>query len=114
MVDANSKADHRAKMRTMIGARRDSGEADLAPQRGVADSRRLAASVGDSPSLNVEFSGDLEELTPSVDASIHRLAQESITKAAMTAARGRTMRDPRSESDSISARVPSMPTSRAS
>lgn len=70
-----------AEMRTMIGALRENEDVDLAPQSGVADIRRLAAEVGDSTSVNVQLSGDLGELTPSVDRAIYRLAQESITNA---------------------------------
>jgi len=70
-----------AEMRTMIGALRYGEEADLVPQRGVDDIERLAAKVGDSPRVNVELSGDLDDLTPSVDTAIYRLAQESITNA---------------------------------
>ena len=70
-----------AEMRTMIGVLRDGEEADLAPQRGVDDIQRLAANVGDSPQVNVELSGALDDLTPSVEAAIYRLAQESITNA---------------------------------
>ncbi|GMQ98140.1 MAG: histidine kinase [Acidimicrobiia bacterium] len=70
-----------AEMRTMIGALRDTEHADLAPQRGVEDIQRLAANVGTSPIVEVLLSGDLDELTASVDAAIYRLAQESITNA---------------------------------
>jgi len=70
-----------AEMRTMIGALRDDEDADLAPQRGVDDIQRLAANTGDSPPVEVRLSGDLDELTASVDAAIYRLAQESITNA---------------------------------
>jgi len=70
-----------AEMRTMIGALRDNEDADLAPQRGVDDIQRLAANIADSPSVEVRLSGDLDELTASVDAAIYRLAQESITNA---------------------------------
>lgn len=70
-----------AEMRTMVGALRQGEEADLAPQRGVADIERLARSAGDSPHVDVELSGDLDDLRPSVETAIYRLAQESITNA---------------------------------
>jgi len=70
-----------AEMRTMVGALRQGEEADLAPQRGVADIERLARSAGDSPHVDVELSGDLDHLPSSVEAAIYRLAQESITNA---------------------------------
>ncbi len=70
-----------AEMRTMVGALRQGEEPDLAPQRGVADIERLAHSVGDGPRVDVELSGDLDDLRPLVEAAIYRLAQESITNA---------------------------------
>ncbi len=70
-----------AEMRTMVGALRQGEEPNLAPQRGVADIERLAQSVEDRPRVDVELSGDLDGLPPSVEAAIYRLAQESITNA---------------------------------
>ena len=70
-----------AEMRTMVGALRRGEEADLAPQRGVTDIERLAHGAGDQPHVDVELSGDLDDLPPSVEAAIYRLAQESITNA---------------------------------
>jgi signal transduction histidine kinase len=70
-----------AEMRTMVGALRQGEEPDLAPQRGVADIERLAHSAGDRPRVEVELTGDLDNLRPSVEAAIYRLAQESITNA---------------------------------
>ena len=70
-----------AEMREMVGALRVGGEAELSPQRGVADISRLADRSGDPPQVEVELVGDLEQLRPSVDAALYRLAQESITNA---------------------------------
>ncbi|HUG84105.1 MAG TPA: histidine kinase [Euzebya sp.] len=70
-----------AEMRKMVGVLRDGDEPERAPQRGVADITRLARSVGDWPRIDVQLSGDLEDLSPSVGAAIYRLAQESITNA---------------------------------
>ena len=69
------------EMRAMVGALRDGAEADLAPQRGVADIDRLAGDGHDRPEVAVERTGDLERLRPTVDAALYRLAQESITNA---------------------------------
>jgi signal transduction histidine kinase len=69
------------EMRAMVGALRQGEEPDLAPQRGVADIERLTKSDGERPYVNVELSGDLDGLRPSVDAALYRLAQESITNA---------------------------------
>lgn len=70
-----------AEMRTMVGALRQGEEPDLAPQRGVTDIERLAHGAGDLPHVDVKLSGDLDDLPPSVEAAIYRLAQESITNA---------------------------------
>ena len=70
-----------AEMRTMVGALRQGEEPDLTPQRGVAQVEDLATSPGERPRVEVELSGDLDGLRPSVDAAIFRLAQESITNA---------------------------------
>ena len=64
-----------------VGALRERDDADLAPQRGVADIERLARSQGDEPLVEVRLSGDLEDLSPSVGAATYRIAQESITNA---------------------------------
>jgi signal transduction histidine kinase len=72
-----------AEMRTMVGALRQSDEAatSFTPQPGVADIGRLAERAGAAPRVEVAPSGDLDDLTPSVDAAVYRLAQESITNA---------------------------------
>lgn len=68
-----------AEMRRMVGVLRDEGTAALTPNPGVADLERLARSVGDR--VQVEVSGDVDDLGPAVDAAIYRIAQESITNA---------------------------------
>jgi signal transduction histidine kinase len=70
-----------AEMRDMVGALRRGTDADLAPQGGVADIGRLADGAGHRPDVQVELSGELDGLRPSVDAALYRLAQESITNA---------------------------------
>ena len=70
-----------AEMRVIVAALRVSDEPELGPQRGVADLGRLARTNGDWPRVDVELSGDLDDLRPSVGAAIYRLAQESITNA---------------------------------
>ena len=70
-----------AEMRAMVGALRQGEETDLAPQRGVADIEGLAHSLGNRPRVDVELSGDLDNLGPSVEAAIYRLTQESLTNA---------------------------------
>ncbi len=70
-----------AEMRTMVGALRQSEELDLAPQRGVADIERLAPGNGHGPSMSVVRNGDLDEIGPSLESALYRLAQESVTNA---------------------------------
>jgi len=69
-----------AEMRAMVGALRLGEEPELAPQRGVADVKILAGTVGE-PAVEVEVFGDLSGLQPAVDTALYRLAQESITNA---------------------------------
>ena len=68
------------ELRAIVGALRDGDEAELTPQRGVADIARLGGST-DGPRVDVELSGDLDGLRPMVGAAIYRIAQESITNA---------------------------------
>lgn len=70
-----------AEMRAMVGVLRNSGEVALAPQRGIADIDGLAGDDGPGPSVRVELSGKLDDLRPSVEAAVFRLAQESVTNA---------------------------------
>jgi signal transduction histidine kinase len=71
-----------AEMRGMVGVLRESGEEpELAPQRGVADIERLARGLGDRPRVEVDISGDVDDLGPPVGAAVYRIAQESITNA---------------------------------
>lgn len=70
-----------AEMRIMVSALRQGEDPDLAPQRNVADIAHLARHTGDAPRVDVELSGGLDDLRPSVGAAIYRLAQESITNA---------------------------------
>ncbi len=70
-----------AEMRTMVGGLRDGEAPAFAPQLGLADLERLARSVGDRPRVELELSGDLEDLGAPVGAAIYRIAQESITNA---------------------------------
>ncbi|HKA83630.1 MAG TPA: sensor histidine kinase [Acidimicrobiales bacterium] len=69
------------EMRTIVGALREGEQAALAPQPGVADIERLRGATGHAPHVDVTLTGDLDELPPSVDAALYRLAQESVTNA---------------------------------
>jgi signal transduction histidine kinase len=69
-----------AEMRSMVRTLRDTEPAELAPSPGIPDIRRLAqGSAG--PVVDVELTGDLDDLPPPLGAAIYRLAQESVTNA---------------------------------
>ncbi len=70
-----------AEMRRMVTVLRDHDQLELEPQRGLADIERLAAGVTAGPRVDVEFSGDLADLEPSIEAGIYRLVQEAVTNA---------------------------------
>jgi signal transduction histidine kinase len=80
------------EMRTMVGVLRRGAEPDLTPQLGIADLHDLARRVGPTPTVEVVHRGDLDDLAPSVDAAVYRLAQESITNAVRHARRARRVR----------------------
>jgi len=69
------------EMRLMVGALRDGEQAELTPLHGVADISKLAFTDGASPQVSVQLRGALDNLGPSVEAALYRLAQESITNA---------------------------------
>ncbi len=69
------------EMRLMVGALRDGEQAELAPLHGIADIKKLAFTDGGAPQVSVQLTGALDDLGPSVEAALYRLAQESITNA---------------------------------
>jgi signal transduction histidine kinase len=69
------------EMRAMVGILRDGAPPDFAPQPRVADIEQLARSVGGSPRVDVQLSGDFADLSPSVEVALYRIAQESVTNA---------------------------------
>jgi signal transduction histidine kinase len=69
------------EMRTIVGALRRGEQGDRTPQPGVADIERLVQTNGHAPRVDVTLAGDLAGLPPSVDATLYRLAQESVTNA---------------------------------
>jgi signal transduction histidine kinase len=94
-----------AEMRIMVAGLRADEAAELAPQPGVADLERLARSTGDRLLVDVDLSGDLDDLGPSVGAAIYRIAQESITNA-VRHARDATRIDVRVAADAVCVRLP--------
>ncbi|WP_448221641.1 sensor histidine kinase [Gordonia iterans] len=69
------------ELRTMVGVLRTSETADFAPRPGVADLGRLAGRAEGGPRVDVELAGDLDDLSPAVEAALYRLSQESVTNA---------------------------------
>ena len=69
------------ELRTMVGVLRASEGADLAPRPGVADIGRLAGQAEGGPQVDVDLSGELDDLSPAVGAALYRLTQESVTNA---------------------------------
>lgn len=69
------------EMRAMVGALRQGEDAEYGVRRGVANLEELAEELGGSPAVVVELRGDLGGLNSSLDATIYRIAQESITNA---------------------------------
>ena len=74
-----------AEMRIVVGGLRDGESAPLAPQPGVCDLEGLAD--GEGTRVHINRSGDLDDVAPSVDAAIYRIAQESVTNAVRHAQR---------------------------
>jgi signal transduction histidine kinase len=70
-----------AEMRIMVGALRDGDDAELAPLGGIADIERLARSAGDQPSVRVSIDAIPDDVSPSVEAALYRIAQEAVTNA---------------------------------
>jgi signal transduction histidine kinase len=69
------------EMRAMVGVLRDGTEPAFAPQPGVAAIEQLARSVGGWPRVEVQLSGDLDDLNSFVGIALYRIAQEAVTNA---------------------------------
>lgn len=67
------------EMRSIVGALRRDDRAELAPQHGIRDIEELATSA--TPQATVEMTGAVDELRPSVDTAVYRIAAEAITNA---------------------------------
>jgi signal transduction histidine kinase len=70
-----------AEMRTMVRVLRRNEPAELAPNPRIGDLTQLADQTRPGPPVEVEIAGAVDDLPPSVDAAIYRLAQESVTNA---------------------------------
>lgn len=70
------------EMRAMLGLMREGSELVRSPQHGVRDIHDLAQHDGSWPRVDVEFSGRLDTLPPSVGAALYRVATEAVNNAA--------------------------------
>ncbi|MGH3502010.1 MAG: sensor histidine kinase [Nocardioidaceae bacterium] len=72
-----------AEMRSIVVTlRRGTSTPQMVAQRGLADIGHLATAEGARGlRIEVEYRGDLDDLQPSVQAALYRVAQESITNA---------------------------------
>ena len=70
-----------AEMRKIVGVLRRDQRAELAPQPGVEDVRRLARTSGERPDVEVNICGRVDDVGPSVGSAVYRIAQESVTNA---------------------------------
>ncbi len=70
-----------AEMREMVRMLRRDEPAELVPSPRISDLAQLAGPSRGGPAVQVEISGDVEDLSPSIGAAIYRLAQESVTNA---------------------------------
>jgi signal transduction histidine kinase len=87
-----------AELRSMVGALREDGGPALRPQPGIADLQRLADVHREGARVEVGRVGNLVDVSPTVEAAIYRIAQESITNS-VRHARGLTTIDVRVEGD---------------
>jgi len=94
-----------AEMRSMVRVLREDEAVAYAPQPGVGDLPALARADA-TPTVEVRLNGSLARLAPSVDATLYRLAQESLTNA-LRHARGATRVDidVRRDGDAVRLRV---------
>lgn len=70
-----------AEMRTIVRSLRRDEAAELAPSPRIEDLEHLASRPAGGPAIDVDVSGKIDDLPPSISAAIYRVAQESITNA---------------------------------
>ena len=70
------------EMRVMVGALRDrESQPDLTPTCGLGDIEQLTSRSVGGTDVDVRLAGDLDDLSPAVEAALYRVAQESVTNA---------------------------------
>lgn len=93
-----------AEMRSIVGALRREDGPERAPSPGIADLRRLAGVASGGPIVDVQLTGDVDALPPTIAAAVYRLAQEGVTNARRHA-RNATRVDVRVHADSAGIRL---------
>jgi len=68
-----------SELRSLVGALRDDEGAALTPQGGIAELGRFSSDAG--VPVQVDVSGAVDEVGPSVSAAVFRIVQESVTNA---------------------------------
>ncbi|WP_306892789.1 sensor histidine kinase [Agromyces albus] len=70
-----------AEMRSIVRVlRREEGH-ELAPSPAIADLRQLARPESGGPVVDLQLTGDIEAVPPTIAATVYRLAQEGVTNA---------------------------------
>lgn len=77
------------ELRTLVRALRAGAPAELAPTPSLSALADLAKAAPPSHTVDVELAGALDDLGPTVTATLYRLAQESITNAVRHAVNAR-------------------------
>ena len=85
-------------MRRLVGALRDDAAADRTPAAGLGDLEQLAQRLADGPEVVVALEGELDNVGPTLQSTVYRLAQEAVTNARRHA-RGATRVQVRVEAD---------------
>ncbi|GHE36581.1 two-component sensor histidine kinase [Streptosporangium violaceochromogenes] len=70
-----------AEMNAIVRVLRRDRPADLTPGRRITDLQELTERPRAGPSVEVEISGDLDGVPPSIGAAVYRIAQEAVTNA---------------------------------
>jgi signal transduction histidine kinase len=92
-----------AEMRSIVRMLREDA-ADRTPTPGIADLRQLALAEAGGPVVDVQLTGDVDALPPTIAATVYRLAQEGVTNARRHA-RNATRIDVRVHSDEAGIRL---------
>lgn len=92
-----------AEMRSIVRMLRNDA-AELTPSPGIPELRQLARADAGGPTVDVELSGDVDALPPTIAAPVYRIAQEAVTNARRHA-RNATRIDVRVHADAAGIRL---------